>query len=280
MKKRRKRLDWSAILPEAEKIVLSYDTPVTLRQLFYRLVAAQLIPNDTSAYKILSDRTAKARRAGTFPNLADYTREIQRYRSFGGPEEAVDWLADIYRRDRTEGQECAVYLVVEKATMTAQLMTWFGDFGVRVAALRGYSSETYIQDLVEDIAGELEARERPAVVLYAGDFDPSGEDIERDFRARSGTGFLKAFIRVALTPDQVQEYALPELPGKATDSRAPGFEERHGRLVQVELEALEPGILRELFTEHLNQYMDMFTFERVLEQETADRLILRGGIQT
>ena len=33
------RMNWPLILVDAAKIVLSYDTPVTLRQLFYRLVA-------------------------------------------------------------------------------------------------------------------------------------------------------------------------------------------------------------------------------------------------
>jgi hypothetical protein len=40
------RLNWGPpIIAEARVIVESYDTPVTLRQLFYRLVARQLIPH-------------------------------------------------------------------------------------------------------------------------------------------------------------------------------------------------------------------------------------------
>ncbi len=35
------RLDWPPIIDRAAQIVASYDTGVTLRQLFYRLVAAQ-----------------------------------------------------------------------------------------------------------------------------------------------------------------------------------------------------------------------------------------------
>ena len=56
--------NWSALLPEAARIVRSYDTPVTLRQLFYRLVARQLLPNDRNAYNSLSRVTAEARRQG------------------------------------------------------------------------------------------------------------------------------------------------------------------------------------------------------------------------
>ncbi len=57
------RLNWQLILVDAAAIVESYDPPVTLRQLFYRLVAAGVIPNTSTAYKTLSSRTAAARRA-------------------------------------------------------------------------------------------------------------------------------------------------------------------------------------------------------------------------
>ena len=54
---------WPELLERAAAIVESYDTLVTLRQLFYRLVAALLLPNTTNAYKSLSRYTAEARRA-------------------------------------------------------------------------------------------------------------------------------------------------------------------------------------------------------------------------
>ncbi|MGH9324390.1 MAG: hypothetical protein ACRD3V_31455 [Vicinamibacteria bacterium] len=220
-------LDWTAILDEARPIVETYDTSVTLRQLFYRLVAAQLIPNTTNAYKSLSRYTAQARRAGTFPALMDRTRSIHRYRAFAGAVEAREWLARIYRRDRTEGQPVSLYLGVEKAGIVEQLQEWFGDLGVPVLALGGYGSQTYVDDVVEDV----EASGRPAVLLYAGDHDPSGEDIDRDFVSR--TGCWSEVRRVALTAAQVEEYNLPPQAGKTTDSRAAGFIARHGRLVQV-----------------------------------------------
>ena len=99
------RLDWPLILVDAAEIVLSYDTAVTLRQLFYRLVAKGVLQNTSTAYKTLSARTAAARRNGGFPALADNTRKISQYRSFDGPDDAREWLARIYQRDRTEGQE-------------------------------------------------------------------------------------------------------------------------------------------------------------------------------
>jgi hypothetical protein len=68
------RIDWPQVVGQAREIVESYDTSVTLRQLFYRLVSAQVIPNSQAAYKRLSALTAEARREGDFPALEHRTR--------------------------------------------------------------------------------------------------------------------------------------------------------------------------------------------------------------
>jgi hypothetical protein len=56
------RIQWGQVLVHAAEIVRSYDTGVTLRQLFYRLVADGTLPNRQQAYKTLSARTTEARR--------------------------------------------------------------------------------------------------------------------------------------------------------------------------------------------------------------------------
>jgi len=174
------RLNWLAILGKAGDIVESYDTSVTLRQLYFRLVAAQILPNTRSAYSTLSARISEARRQRTFPALADRTCSIHRHRTFKSPEDARRWLANVYRRNRSEGQDWAVYLGVEKHGIISQFVAWFANLGVRILALGGYSSQTYVDDIAEDAMKDG----RPAALLYAGDFDPSGEDIERDLPAR------------------------------------------------------------------------------------------------
>lgn len=265
-----RRLDWPTILATAASIVRVYDTGVTLRQLFYRLVAAEILPNTKVAYSTLSHVTAGARRAGTFPALIDRTRDVHRYTSFHGPADATDWLCRIYRRDRTEGQEVSLYLGVEKAGIIEQLRSWFGDYGIPILALGGYSSQTYIDQVVEDV----ERQERPAVLIYAGDFDPSGEDIDRDFQVR--TNVFDEVVRIALTAEQIKEFDLPEQLGKTTDSRARGFVERHGRLVQVELDALPPDILRGLFQDAIGPHWDTSEYESVLRREEDERSTLWG----
>jgi hypothetical protein len=98
---------------------------VTLRQLFYRLVADGTLPN-LKKYSDLSAYTAQARRDGKFPNLIDQTSEIVRPTSFDSPEDAFKVVRRMYRRDRTEGEEWSIYIGVEKRGMIEQLDSWFG----------------------------------------------------------------------------------------------------------------------------------------------------------
>ena len=123
---------------------------------------------------------------------------------------------------------------------------------------------------------------RPVVMLYAGDFDPTGEDIDRNFKAqmeRRGLELAET-VRVALTNDQVQEYNLPEAPGKSSDSRANGFHARHGKLVQVELEALDPAQLRQLYQDAIEPHWDTSAYEAVLELEEIERGELTALVKT
>jgi hypothetical protein len=265
------RLDWPPILERADEIVRGYQIPVTLRQLFYRLVAEGELPNSTSAYNRLGRLSAQGRREGWFPRLYDQGRAIDRPLSFTGPDDARAWLLDRYRRDRTEGQPYALYLGTEKATLHGLLGDWFSDLGVPMLVLRGYSGQELVTDAANDIM--VSSGGRPAVLLYAGDFDPSGEDIQRDFIQRVG-GFSKV-IRVALDDQQVTQLNLPPQVGKTTDPRASDFVAKHGRLVQVELEALDPNDLRQLYQTAVDQFWDDVTYRKVLRRERADKARLQ-----
>jgi hypothetical protein len=272
------RVSWKTLLAQAREIVESYETEVTLRQLFYRLVAAELLPNIQHYYRRLSHYSARARREGTFPDLLDQTSDIERPLSFTSPEAALELIRNLYRRDRTEGQKYSVYLGVEKAGMSEQLKAWFSEpLGLPVLPLGGYASQT----LVDKIKRDIDRQQRPAVLIYAGDHDPTGEDIPRDLEERVGS-----FARVdwiALTPAQVAEYALPFNPEPEVvkklqdDPRAAAFEQRHGSLVQYELDALPPDALRNLYQTALDPYWNSRALKAVLAQEEQEKALLKAG---
>jgi hypothetical protein len=61
------------------------------------------------------------------------------------------------------------------------------------------------------------------------------------------------------------------LPGKASDSRAAGFVAKHGRLVQVELDALPPNVLHALYSDALAPFLDVSKIEAANAREEAER---------
>lgn len=273
------QINWQNVLLSASSIVQSYETGVTLRQLFYRLVSQQMIPNSVSAYKVLSRKTAEARREGTFPALIDRTRAIEVSQSFDDPDDALTWLWKIYRRDRTQNQQWSIYLGVEKHGMVVQLEDWFGKYGIPILALGGYSSQTFVDVVTDDVINQ----HRSSVLLYAGDFDPSGVDIDRDFLDR--TNIFDEVRRVALRSDQLEEYNLPPLPGKEWDARATSFIAQYGELMQVELDALPPEEMRKLYQTALDEFFDYDAYNSIIDEEEKelrqlDKISAEFGLST
>lgn len=229
------RIDWGAVLAlgaghvQAERASLGM--PPTLRRVHYLLVSDEAATvagyaNTVGAYKGLSRETARAREAGTFPSLTDRTRSVVRPQAWQSEREARDWLADAFALDRRPYCARRVLVGVEKDGIVPLVRSRFG--WLDVSAVRGYASLTHARTL-----------SRYDVIVYAGDFDPTGLDIDRDLAERAGV----LVDRVALTEAQVAEHRLPPAPAKSADSRTAAMLAEHGVAVQVEVDALPGAVL-------------------------------------
>ncbi|WP_407841439.1 hypothetical protein ACE1OC_43365 (plasmid) [Streptomyces sp. DSM 116496] len=111
-----------------------------------------------------------------------------------------------------------------------------------------------------------------------GDFDCSGEDIERDWVKR--TGCWSSMTRVLLTREQVRAYGLPATEGKRDDPRWSAFARRYGfdieHPVQWEVEALEPDELQRLVLAAVDPYIDRDVLARQVAREEEQRRALAG----
>jgi len=255
----RTNLNWAPIIKRAAEIVNEYSSSVTLRQVFYRLVSEQLIPNTESKYHYLSSETAKLRRSGEFPRLVDMSREIYRPSSFDSVSDGLQALFKQYRRNRLATQKYNVYLGIEKYALLNLLREWFDYESLTIIPTKGYTSESLERDIIEDI----EKDGRPSVLLYAGDYDPTGKDIYRNFIEKVS---FDVTINIALSKEQVIRYNLPLQMAKSGDPRANNYDNE-----QVELDALPPIVLRELYTDAISTYIDYPEIEIIYDQETEDR---------
>jgi hypothetical protein len=72
---------------------------------------------------------------------------------------------------------------------------------------------------------------------------------------------------------------MPVNPGKSTDSRAAGFISRHGELVQVELDALDPDELQRLYADAIAGYWDESVYLDVVQRERQQRDRVSAAMQ-
>jgi hypothetical protein len=265
---------WGPIIDRARVLVdtfiARFNRPPTLRRLHYELVSdvsatAYGYANTIQDYKRLSELTAIARRDGNFPDLDETARTLNVQSFFNTAEDLRRAVRASMKVDRMRGQEYMVAMVVEKAGSVAFLRDWFSEYGVIYTALGGYTSQT----LVDRLSARQRRDGRPMIVLYAGDHDPSGEDIDRDFENRL-VGDIEV-RRVALLPEHVQQYNLPQSPFDKNDSRIDSFVARHGGAWQTELDALDPDDLRALFQDEFDRIWDVDAYQ---EQKDLEHDIL------
>ena len=162
----------------------------------------------------------------------------------------------------------------EKSTMNDVLAPLSERYGANLQTGMGEMSITATLALVH----RLQQAGKPARILYVSDFDPAGQSmpvaVSRKIEYFVRTLGFDLDIRlfpVVLTLDQVQYYQLPRTPIKETERRRGSFEVQHGEgAVELDaLEALYPGQLQQVLSQHLDFYYDWTLADRVKEQRRA-----------
>ena len=270
-----------ALLEQVDLVLEEYadHLPLSVRQIFYRLVGAFGYEKTERAYNRLSEHLVRARRARLIP--FDYIRDDAIVHAlpswYGSPEDF--WNVTIrqarrYRRNRQERQRHHVEFWCEAAGMVPQLAAIADAYSVPVYSASGFASLTAVRHIAERA---LE-RDKSTVLLHVGDYDPSGESIFSTI-ATDAAAFVEADRpigtirlipeRVALTAAQVQTYDLPTAPAKGSDSRSARWT---GGTCQ--LEALPPDVLATLVDEAISGWFEPDLLAVQIEIEAMDRTAL------
>ena len=271
-----------ALLGHSIRVINEYTNQgyqLTLRQLYYQLVARDLIPNQHRWYKRLGDVVTRGRMAGwiDWDAIVDRGRVPVMPSQWDSPADLLEGAAQQYRLDRWEAQENYVEVWCEKDALMSVLEPVADRMHVRLLACRGYASATAMYDAAKRIQRAEEAGRSP-VVVYLGDHDPSGIDMSRDVQERlwTMTGFYSSVEvqRLALNYQQVIDYDPPPNPTKLSDSRASKYISEYGD-ESWELDALEPAVLDQLVTEAVEDLRDDRLWRERMDMESEHIAAIR-----
>lgn len=290
-------------LDHAYSIAGEYDGNLTVRQLYYQLVARGYIPNSQESYKRLVSILTEARLSGDFPFewLLDRTREARTGRFIGDQttvSSALDNAARELRqspeawlwRDRWLGQRTYVSVWVEKEALAGVFEGPCEELGVAWFVLRGYSSLSALSQWVDNAAAAYQSglsSIEECIILYFGDHDPDGWEIprsaERNVEAIAEVRDIYlptvTFKRIALVRDQIDRYNPPPFPAKETSSRYTSYVREQGTDDAWELDALRPEVLERLIRDSIGNYFDEEIYERNEEVVDAARRRMRAQMR-
>jgi hypothetical protein len=134
-------------------------------------------------------------------------------------------------------------------------------YSLNVVTGLGEMSLTTVDKLIE----RIESSQRSVRILYISDFDPGGHRMpvsvarKIEFRHRNGGINSNFQLRpVVLTQAQCEQFDLPETPIAVGDSQREKFKHAYGRdATELDaLEALRPGVLRQILVSEIERYFD------------------------
>lgn len=252
---------------------------LTLRQIYYQLVVEAIIENTEKKYKNLGTLVTNGRLAGLidWEAIEDRSREFRKQTTWDSPAEILEVAAATYQRDLWATQDNYVEVWIEKNALIAIAEQAASQLYCPVFACVGYASTTTLHEAAKRFIKKT-GQNKDCVLIYLGDFDPSGADMSRDIAERlEGFEAIVDVRRIALNQEQIDLYKPPPAPAKKTDSRAKKFIAKHGEN-SWELDALKPGVIEGLITDTIKVYLDQKRFDQAIEQQELERQTLQAAI--
>lgn len=252
---------------------MGYD--LSVRQLYYQMVARDYIPNNQRSYNRLKKLISDARLAGLIDwnMIVDRGRKTEFAPHWDTPGDIVRSAAAQFQIDKWEDQPVHIEVMIEKQALEGVLAPVCAELDVRFTSNKGYSSQSMMYRIGQRLAWKMQDEDKTVVVLYLGDHDPSGMDMDRDIEDRlsmfSYTLFQPIRVdRLALLYEQIEEMRPPENPAKFSDPRAEAYIAQFGHS-SWELDAVEPKELARLVRRAVKDLRDPDLWEEAVNREEA-----------
>jgi hypothetical protein len=267
------------IIQNSIEVVSRYEEGIlTIRGLHYQLVGLGMT-NSMQHYKRVVAGMIEARWKGSisFEAFSDHDREVLGEtdskettveEKFDYAVWAINHYVKNYRKNRWENQYYVPEVWIEKKALQGVFQKPCNEYDVALAPCKGYPSLTFLNEAKERFQQTKNEGKTP-IILYFGDYDPSGEDIPRSIEENfTRFGCPVEVRRFALMEEQVVAWNLPPAPAKVGDSRTANW----GGLGQVELDAVEPKKLMNLCRDAIREFIDPDLFEDLKTQEAEEKI--------
>lgn len=278
----------SWIIENAVDVLSQYEAGVlTIRGLHYQLVSRGMT-NDVQHYKRVVAATGQARWDGiiSFDAFSDRERSMACMTKadktiyddkVSEAKTQIRLWASSYYLNRWENQPYYPEVLIEKKALEGVFHKTCQRNSIALGACKGYPSLTFLHDLSLRIIDATDRGKQP-IILYFGDYDPSGEDIPRALRENLillGCSEDLEVRRICLNKDQVIAWGLPPAPTKDTDSRSAHWD----GLGQVELDAVKPEKLMQLLQNAIDDIFDKSLYEELLAREEHEGVMFKDELK-
>lgn len=273
-------------ISQVKEIIKKYKgIKLNLRQIYYQLVANYNLENNPNNYKYLSKILVNARKSLEidYDSLEDNTRTFHHH--FSSSEviikKEVTSMVDYFMEKeisipRSSYQEELCLIVVEKAALEKMIKKAINfDLNIIMIINRGYNSLSQIYELCKHIKN---LNIKTLNILYFGDYDPSGLDIERNFIKQVQEqlpGMEIKSERLALTNEQIIKYNLPTAIPKEKDKRTKNFIDSKC----VELDSLDPNELISLIIKNQDRFWNKEIEKAVVRYNLIINRIFRRNLE-
>jgi len=305
----KKYIRYEDYLEVVKSILAQYDIPITIRQLYYRVISDpyNLLENNANAYQNLDAMTVKMRERGDIDwrKIEDRTRgtEGEDYEDSGDPDEYISsrvsslrYISRWYNLPMWETQPSYVEVWVEKDALAKIVSNVTNGLKMVSFPTRGYGSFTSLKEAAIRLYNQSQVwdwdekgkgldcgyrtSDKKIIILYLGDFDPTGLDVDVTVSQKVmeyGGGNFE-FRRIALTMEQVEEYNLTPNFAKISDTRAAKYIARYGKDTW-ELDALPPDVLTKIIEDEINELIDWDIWKEREEEINKIRCSIRKKME-
>jgi hypothetical protein len=255
--------------------ILEAIQPASVRAVCYQLFNRKFLKDMSKGETAkVSKILTRARENGEIPWdwIVDETREKERVSAWRDLRHFRETVVKAYRQNFWLHQPEIVEVWSEKGTVRGTLAPVLKEFGVSFSVKHGFDSSTSVHLAAE----QTRDLDRPMIVLYVGDWDPSGlcmsnADLPRRLREYGANIDLR---RVCLTSADIGP-SLPSFPAheRSKDPRYKWFTREFGDECW-ELDAMNPNDLRDRVRNEIMGLIDRQAWDRCLKIEKDEKKAL------